>query len=165
MIADDIHATNRDFVRQKAVKRLTEQLLPQRAADGALIVGKLHVYTEKVLGKGSGGTVVYEGKLDGRRVAVKRLLREFYSMAKQEIELLVAADEQKNVVRYYAHEADTQVSFFFFFSRSIKRKQKKKKIVCIFSIGLCSTNVGRSIRSQFAVHGTARSIENSKRYL
>lgn len=32
---------------------------------------------------------MYEGYLDGRPVAVKRLLRQFYDLAKKEIEVLV----------------------------------------------------------------------------
>jgi len=36
------------------------------------------------------GTIVYEGKLDGRAVAVKRLLRQFYDLAKKEIEVRAA---------------------------------------------------------------------------
>ena len=35
----------------------------------------------------SPGTVVYEGTMDGRSVAVKRLLRQFYDLAKKEIEV------------------------------------------------------------------------------
>lgn len=33
------------------------------------------------------GTVVYEGWLDGRPVAVKRLLRQFYDLARKEIQV------------------------------------------------------------------------------
>ena len=40
-----------------------------------------------ILGYGSSGTVVYEGCLDGRQVAVKRLLRQFTELARKEIEV------------------------------------------------------------------------------
>jgi len=55
-----------------------------------LPVGRLRVSTN-VLGVGSHGTVVSEGKLmpGERKVAVKRLLRQFYNSAKEEISLLV----------------------------------------------------------------------------
>ena len=33
------------------------------------------------------GTIVYEGVLDGRPVAVKRLLRQFYDLARKEIQV------------------------------------------------------------------------------
>lgn len=35
---------------------------------------KIRFYENKLLGKGSGGTCVFEGKLHGRVVAVKRML-------------------------------------------------------------------------------------------
>ena len=46
-----------------------------------------------VLGYGSGGTVVYEGVLDGREVAVKRMLHQFYDLARKEIGALILSDE------------------------------------------------------------------------
>ena len=52
-----------------------------------------------VLGYGSGGTVVFAGELDGRSVAVKRMLRQFYEMARKEIDALILADEHPNIVR------------------------------------------------------------------
>ncbi len=52
-----------------------------------------------VLGYGSGGTVVFAGELDGRPVAVKRMLRQFYEMARKEINALILADEHPNIVR------------------------------------------------------------------
>lgn len=38
---------------------------------------------DRVLGYGSGGTVVYEGTLEGRRIAVKRMLKAFYDIAER----------------------------------------------------------------------------------
>lgn len=52
-----------------------------------------------MLGYGSGGTVVFAGELDGRPVAVKRMLRQFYEMARKEIDALILADEHPNIVR------------------------------------------------------------------
>lgn len=52
-----------------------------------------------VLGYGSGGTVVFAGELDGRPVAVKRMLRQFNEMARKEIDALILADEHPNIVR------------------------------------------------------------------
>ena len=52
-----------------------------------------------VLGYGSGGTVVFDGELDGRPVAVKRMLRQFVDMARKEIDALILADEHPNIVR------------------------------------------------------------------
>ncbi|KAI8874918.1 kinase-like protein, partial [Backusella circina FSU 941] len=63
--------------------------------------------SEKVLGYGSHGTVVYKGKFDGRDVAVKRLLLDFYDVALKEVKLLQESDDHPNVVRYfYKEESD-----------------------------------------------------------
>lgn len=62
----------------------------------------LEMHMNKVLGYGSSGTVVYEGILHGRKVAVKRMLSDFYQLAYREISLLLVADEHPNVVSYYA---------------------------------------------------------------
>lgn len=66
--------------------------------DGVMLVGRMRV-GPGVLGYGSGGTVVFSGELDGRPVAVKRMLRQFYEMARKEIDALILADEHPNIVR------------------------------------------------------------------
>ncbi|XBW35303.1 hypothetical protein QEN19_000870 [Hanseniaspora menglaensis] len=60
--------------------------------------------SNKILGYGSAGTVVYQGNFQNRPVAVKRLLLEFYDIASQEIKLLTMSDDHPNVVRYYCSE-------------------------------------------------------------
>uniref|UniRef100_A0A7S1TIK4 non-specific serine/threonine protein kinase n=1 Tax=Compsopogon caeruleus TaxID=31354 RepID=A0A7S1TIK4_9RHOD len=73
-------------------------------------IGKITV-SNKVLGYGSHGTVVYEGTLEpgSRRVAVKRLLRQFYDAARKEISMLIELDEiSSHIVRYYAMEEDAE---------------------------------------------------------
>lgn len=55
--------------------------------------------TEDVIGFGSHGTMVYKGVFQGRAVAVKRLLRDFVSVASQEVALLQASDDHQNVIR------------------------------------------------------------------
>lgn len=54
-----------------------------------------------LLGYGSHGTVVYKGEFDGRQVAVKRLLIDFYDIAFHEVKLLQESDDHPNVVRYF----------------------------------------------------------------
>lgn len=46
-----------------------------------------------MLGYGSQGTLVFEGSLHGRPVAVKRMLRHLYHLAKKEIDALILSDE------------------------------------------------------------------------
>ncbi|KAF9924477.1 bifunctional endoribonuclease/protein kinase ire1 [Mortierella alpina] len=60
--------------------------------------------TDSVLGYGSHGTVVYKGSYDGRAVAVKRLLIDFYDVAFHEVRLLQESDDHPNVVRYFRSE-------------------------------------------------------------
>lgn len=70
-----------------------------------LWVGRLFV-RNTVIGYGSHGTIVLEGSLDGRTVAVKRLLVQFHEKALKEIAALIETDEHPNVVRCYAMEQD-----------------------------------------------------------
>lgn len=64
----------------------------------------LQVDEADVLGYGSHGTVVFRGRFDGRAVAVKRLLSDFYSLAEREIGLLQMHDTHPNVIRYFYRE-------------------------------------------------------------
>lgn len=57
--------------------------------------------SDSILGYGSHGTVVYKGTYDGRSVAVKRLLIDFYDVAFHEVRLLQESDDHPNVVRYF----------------------------------------------------------------
>ena len=57
-----------------------------------------------ILGHGGHGTVVYKGMLEGRQVAVKRLLKTYNASADREISLLIESDGHPNVVRYHLKE-------------------------------------------------------------
>ena len=57
--------------------------------------------SDQVLGYGSHGTMVFRGIFDGRPVAVKRLVVDFYDVAQREVNLLLASDHHPNVIRYY----------------------------------------------------------------
>lgn len=56
-------------------------------------------------GFGSHGTVVYKGSLQGRAVAVKRLLQDFVTLASREVNVLQESDDHPNVIRYYYQES------------------------------------------------------------
>lgn len=56
-------------------------------------------------GYGSHGTVVFRGSLQGRAVAVKRLLQDFVTLASREVMILQESDDHPNVIRYYYQEA------------------------------------------------------------
>lgn len=75
--------------------------------EGVVRIGRLQVYINTVLGHGSHGTVVYRGSFDGRDVAVKRMLMEFYDIASHEVGLLQESDDHHNVIRYFCREQAT----------------------------------------------------------
>lgn len=59
-------------------------------------MGNIEVDTDEQLGTGSNGTLVFAGKFDGREVAVKRMLIQFYEIALQETNLLRESDDHPN---------------------------------------------------------------------
>ncbi|KZT08189.1 uncharacterized protein LAESUDRAFT_757871 [Laetiporus sulphureus 93-53] len=63
------------------------------------------VVSDTVLGFGSHGTVVFKGSLQGRAVAVKRLLQDFVTLASREVNILQESDDHPNVIRYYYQES------------------------------------------------------------
>ncbi|XJO77189.1 hypothetical protein BDV3_001801 [Batrachochytrium dendrobatidis] len=60
--------------------------------------------SDTILGYGSHGTIVYKGQFEGREVAIKRLLVDFYEIADHEVKILQESDHHPNVVRYYYRE-------------------------------------------------------------
>jgi hypothetical protein len=71
-------------------------------------IGKLKIFLDQILGKGSCGTIVFLGEYEGRQVAVKRILKEFYELAQKEIAILLESDHHDNMVTYYSQEQDDQ---------------------------------------------------------
>jgi serine/threonine-protein kinase/endoribonuclease IRE1 len=55
--------------------------------------------------------VVFRGSLQGRSVAVKRLLQDFVTLASREVSILQESDDHPNVIRYYYQEA--QADFLY----------------------------------------------------
>ncbi|KAH0558876.1 hypothetical protein GP486_004489, partial [Trichoglossum hirsutum] len=72
-------------------------------ASGPFQINNL-VVTDAVLGYGSHGTIVYRGSFEGKDVAVKRMLLEFYDVASHEVSLLQESDDHPNVIRYYCRQ-------------------------------------------------------------
>ncbi|BGP26510.1 other/IRE protein kinase [Rhodotorula toruloides] len=67
------------------------------------VVGGLAV-SKEILGYGSHGTVVLRGEFQGRAVAVKRLLKDFVTIAAHEVNLLQESDDHPHVIRYFCKE-------------------------------------------------------------
>ncbi|XP_048348584.1 serine/threonine-protein kinase/endoribonuclease IRE2 isoform X2 [Sphaerodactylus townsendi] len=76
-----------------------------------LVVGKISFNLKDVVARGAGGTCVFRGHFDGRRVAVKRLLPENTHLVEREVQLLRESDEHPNVVRYFCTEKDRQFHY------------------------------------------------------
>ncbi|TVY44272.1 Serine/threonine-protein kinase [Lachnellula occidentalis] len=77
---------------------------PSEVSGPIISIGALTVDTEKLIGTGSNGTMVFEGQFDGREVAVKRMLMQFFDIASQETKLLRESDDHPNVIRYFAQQ-------------------------------------------------------------
>ena len=71
---------------------------PTEVSGPILRIGQLEVNTEKLIGTGSNGTLVFEGVFDGRAVAVKRMLIQFFDIASHETKLLRESDDHENGV-------------------------------------------------------------------
>ncbi|KAK7555906.1 hypothetical protein IWX49DRAFT_86373 [Phyllosticta citricarpa] len=93
------------------VKKFGEEMVDGMVNDEDLALSstkQIHnlTITDNVLGSGSGGTFVFEGKFEGRDVAVKRMLPQFYELADQEVSLLTQSDDHPNVIRYFCKQKD-----------------------------------------------------------
>ncbi|XP_042545749.1 serine/threonine-protein kinase/endoribonuclease IRE2 [Dipodomys spectabilis] len=98
---------------QKKVQTPSEQAFPSCDPDGEQItlVGKISFNPQDVLGRGAGGTFVFRGQFEGRAVAVKRLLRECFSLVQREVQLLQESDRHPNVLRYFCTERGPQFHY------------------------------------------------------
>jgi Protein kinase domain len=77
---------------------------PNESSATSESAGVIQVMSDVILGYGGHGTVVYKGLLEGRQVAVKRMLRTYLASADREISLLIESDGHPNVVRYFLKE-------------------------------------------------------------
>jgi Protein kinase domain len=75
-----------------------------KVSDSSTEDGIIQVNEDIILGHGGHGTVVYKGMLEGRQVAVKRMLKTYHASAEREISLLIESDGHPNVVRYHLKE-------------------------------------------------------------
>lgn len=54
---------------------------------------------------------MYKGRFDGREVAVKRVVSDFFNLADREVHLLRESDTHPNVIRYFCMESDSQFRY------------------------------------------------------
>ncbi|XP_032252173.1 serine/threonine-protein kinase/endoribonuclease IRE2 isoform X2 [Phoca vitulina] len=98
---------------QKSLPSPSEQAQPVEdpEAEQLTVVGKISFNPKDVLGRGAGGTFVFRGQLEGRAVAVKRLLRECFGLVRREVQLLQESDRHPNVLRYFCTERGPQFHY------------------------------------------------------
>uniref|UniRef100_A0A8C7AK52 Serine/threonine-protein kinase/endoribonuclease IRE2 n=1 Tax=Neovison vison TaxID=452646 RepID=A0A8C7AK52_NEOVI len=87
------------------------QAVEEPEAEQLTVVGKISFNPKDVLGRGAGGTFVFRGQLEGRAVAVKRLLRECFGLVRREVQLLQESDRHPNVLRYFCTERGPQFHY------------------------------------------------------
>lgn len=78
-----------------------------------LLIDNNLIISDKILGYGSHGTVVYEGTFENRPVAVKRMLLDFYDIANHEVRLLQESDDHQNVIRYFCSQSSETEKFLY----------------------------------------------------
>ncbi|XP_058764539.1 serine/threonine-protein kinase/endoribonuclease IRE1a-like [Vicia villosa] len=100
LISEDDALTPKD-ANGEAWKNLNQA---EEGVDGRRI-GKLFVSNEEIA-KGSNGTIVLDGRYEGRPVAVKRLVKTHHSVAYKEIQNLIVSDRHPNIVRWHGVEYD-----------------------------------------------------------
>ncbi|XP_077616608.1 serine/threonine-protein kinase/endoribonuclease IRE2 isoform X2 [Crocuta crocuta] len=98
---------------QKSLQSPSEQAqaVEDPEAEQLTVVGKISFNPKDVLGRGAGGTFVFRGHLEGRAVAVKRLLRECFGLVRREVQLLQESDRHPNVLRYFCTERGPQFHY------------------------------------------------------
>lgn len=95
---------NSQVTAQSAV--ITVAASESSQVSGPLQINSLIIHTDKVIGQGSCGTSVFEGSFEGRDVAVKRMLSQYYDLASQEVSFLQQSDDHPNVIRYFCQQKD-----------------------------------------------------------
>ena len=90
----------KDKLDVKTTEVTSVKPLPPTPSD----TGVIKVFDDVILGYGGHGTVVFKGLLEGRQVAVKRMLKAYHGSADREISLLIESDGHPNVVRYFLKE-------------------------------------------------------------
>ncbi|XP_024018614.1 serine/threonine-protein kinase/endoribonuclease IRE1a [Morus notabilis] len=102
----------KNFLGDDLKRQEEEEVIPSSFDKKQLRIGKkLVVLLSKEIGRGSDGTVVYEGSYEGRKVAVKRLVKTHITLDDNEIGNLIASDHHQNVVRYYGVEHDRDFTY------------------------------------------------------
>ncbi|KAK6460628.1 hypothetical protein DFJ63DRAFT_320783 [Scheffersomyces coipomensis] len=108
---DDTNAAEEEIIT-------TQSLVKSSSAPIKIPIKKLQIennliISDKILGYGSHGTIVYKGTFENRPVAVKRMLLDFYDVANHEVRLLQESDDHPNVIRYFCSQSSQTEKFLY----------------------------------------------------
>ncbi|KAG7195332.1 bifunctional endoribonuclease/protein kinase ire1 [Scheffersomyces spartinae] len=110
---DDSDDNNNDDDERIITKSLLKSAPNYKPSRKKLQIENNLIISDKILGYGSHGTVVYEGTFENRPVAVKRMLLDFYHIANHEVRLLQESDDHPNVVRYFCSQTSDSEKFLY----------------------------------------------------
>ncbi|KAJ3030020.1 UNVERIFIED_CONTAM: bifunctional endoribonuclease/protein kinase ire1 [Siphonaria sp. JEL0065] len=97
-----------DLTVVNSTEPTTTHVVKSMPSTGSLTEGstlRTMTVSDQILGHGSHGTMVFKGTFEGRPVAIKRLLLDFYDVAHHEVKILRDSDQHQNVIRYFYQEA------------------------------------------------------------
>lgn len=92
---------------------LVKSVIPMKMPIKKLHIENNLILSDKILGYGSHGTIVYQGTFENRPVAVKRMLLDFYDIANHEVRLLQESDDHPNVIRYFCSQSSETEKFLY----------------------------------------------------
>ncbi|KAF8166060.1 hypothetical protein BJ912DRAFT_889548 [Pholiota molesta] len=96
---------DKDKAKEKEEEKKPSAIVLTTSSPKPVVQQPSLIVSDTILGFGSHGTVVFQGSLQGRAVAVKRLLQDFVTLASREVSILQESDDHPNVIRYYYQEA------------------------------------------------------------
>lgn len=108
--ADEDNEMDEELIVTLSLVKLPVKPVSQRKK---LQINNNLIISEKILGYGSHGTVVFEGTFENRPVAVKRMLDNFYHLADHEVRLLQESDDHPNVIRYFCSQLSETENFLY----------------------------------------------------
>lgn len=103
----DVESTN-EVINTKSLSKTKVKLSTKK-----LQIENNLIISDKILGYGSHGTIVYQGTFENRPVAVKRMLLDFYDIANHEVKLLQESDDHPNVIRYFCSQLSESEKFLY----------------------------------------------------
>lgn len=109
-VNDEDQDTSDELIITLSLVKTPTQMTPQKKK---LQIDNNLVISDKILGYGSHGTVVFEGTFENRPVAVKRMLENFYHLAEHEVRLLQESDDHPNVIRYFCSQSSGTENFLY----------------------------------------------------